>query len=258
MNRRHFLRSKASGFGYLAFAGLAARSAAAETGWKNPLAPKAPHFAAKAKRVIFLFMDGAPSHLDTFDYKPKLIADHGKAGIYGGSLFGSPFEFSQHGQSGLWISELFPNVAKHADDLALIRSMQCDQPAHPSAMIQTHTGTATFVRPSLGAWTVYGLGTENESMPGFLSINPPPAGAPAYNSAFLPSVYGGSRLGRGGGRSSAPTTATDISNSKLDRNQQRRQIDFIQSLNRGMLDRAGGTHPNVEGVIESFELGYRM
>ena len=255
MNRRHFLRASASGFGYLAFAEIAARAAAAE---KSSLAPKTPHFSGKAKRVIFLYMDGAPSHLDTFDYKPQLIADDGKAGKYGGTLWGSPFKFSQHGESGLWISNLFPNVAKHADDLALIRSMYCDQPAHPSAMVQMHTGNATFVRPSLGAWVGYGLGTENEDMPGFLSLNPPAGGAANFDSAFLPSVYSGARLGRGSGPSSGPQKAADIANPQLSRKQQRRQIDLIQQLNRGMLKRSSGLEQDIEGVIESFELGYRM
>lgn len=258
MNRRQLLRTGATGFGYLAFADIAARVAAAEVKQEHPLAPKSPHFPGKAKRVIFLFMNGAPSHLDTFDYKPQLLADDGKAGKYGGALWGSPFEFSQHGQSGLWISNLFPNVAQHADDLALIRSMHCDQPAHPSATIQMHTGTATFVRPSLGSWVVYGLGTQNKDMPGFLSLNPPASGAANYGSAFLPSVYGGARLGRGSGRNTAPQSAADIANPNLSRAQQRRQVDFIQQLNRGMFERTSGAQQNIEGVIESFELGYRM
>ena len=257
-SRRQFLRNTSAGFGYLAFAGIASRAVAAETTHHDPLAPKETHFPAKAKRVIFLYMDGAPSHIDTFDYKPQLLADDGKSGNYGGTLFGSPFRFSQHGNSGLWISELFPNVARHADDLALIRSMHCDQPAHPSAMVQMHTGSATFIRPSLGSWVVYGLGTENESMPGFLSLNPPAAGAPNYNSAFLPSVYSGARLGRGSVRQAGPQNAIDIANPVLSRGQQRRQIDFIQQLNRGMMDQSSGAQRNVEGVIESFELGYRM
>ncbi|MEM8668159.1 MAG: DUF1501 domain-containing protein [Planctomycetota bacterium] len=256
--RREFLKQSAAGFGYLAFAGIANRAAAAERADRNPLDPKETHFPAKAKRVIFLYMDGAPSHIDTFDYKPQLLADDGKPGQYGGTLFGSPFKFSQHGNSGAWISELFPSVAQHADDLALIRSMHCDQPAHPSAMVQMHTGSATFIRPSLGSWVVYGLGTENNDMPGFLSLNPPSAGAPNYNSAFLPSVYTGARLGRGSVRQVGNQTAIDIANPRLTRNQQRRQIDFIQQLNRGTLDQSAGSHRNIEGVIESFELGYRM
>lgn len=257
-SRRNFLRTSAAGFGYLAFAGIASRAAAAESRPEDSLAPKKPHFPAKAKRVIFLYMDGAPSHIDTFDYKPQLLKDNGKAGKYGGNLYGSPFKFGPHGDSGLWISSLFPNVAKHADDLALIRSMHCDQPAHPTAMTQMHTGSSTFIRPSLGSWVAYGLGTENESMPGFLSLNPPAAGAPNYNSGFLPSIYGGARLGRGSVRSKGPQRAADIANPNLSRKEQRRQIDFIQQLNKGMLERAGGENQNLEGVIESFELGYRM
>ena len=123
--------------------------------------------------MIFLCMQGGPSHVDTFDYKPQLTKDHGKRGKYGGSLLKSPWEFRQRGESGLWISDLFPQVAQHADDLCLIRSMQCDQPVHPGAMTQMHTGTAQFIRPSLGAWTLYGLGTENDSLPGFVSLSPP-------------------------------------------------------------------------------------
>lgn len=257
-SRRHFLRTTAAGFGYLAFAGLAAGTASAKLGRQDSSSERKSHFPAKAKRVIFLYMDGAPSHVDTFDYKPQLSKDHGKPGKYGGSLYGSPFKFSQHGQSGLAISELFPNVATHADDLALIRSMHCDQPAHPTAMTQMHTGTSTFIRPSLGSWVVYGLGSENENMPGFLSLNPPAAGAANYSSGFLPSIYGGARLGRGSVRNSGPEKAADIANPNLSRKQQRRQVDFIQQLNRGMLERAGGAHQNLEGVIESFELGYRM
>src|SRR5207247_1962264 len=154
------------------------------------------------KHVIFLCMSGGPSHVDTFDYKPKLQADTGKATTNrgrGGSatLLGSPWKFAQHGQSGLWISELFPEVAKHADDLCIIRSMKTDLPAHPQAYLQMHTGSFQFVRPSLGAWTLYGLGTENENLPGFVSLTPPAAsgGAQNYGASFLPAIYQGTRLG---------------------------------------------------------------
>ena len=184
-----------SGFGYLAFAALADQQARAEKG--GPLSPKEPHFAARAKRVIFLSMRGAPSHVDTFDYKPQLTKDHGKAGLYGGTrgamLLKSPWEFSQHGQSGLWISELFPELAKHADDLCLLRSMQTDQPNHPQATLQMHTGAFQFVRPSLGAWTLYGLGTNNSNLPGFVTMNPF-GSAQNYGSAFLPAIYQGSKI----------------------------------------------------------------
>ncbi|MEQ8211613.1 MAG: DUF1501 domain-containing protein [Lacipirellulaceae bacterium] len=258
-SRRQILQAASSGFGYLAFAGLSSALAAKEAKSLNPLSPKAPHFPATAKRVIFLFMQGGPSHVDTFDYKPQLSKDHGKQGKYGGSLLGSPFEFHQRGDSGLWISELFKNVGNHADDLTLIRGMQCDQPVHPNATIQMHTGTAQFIRPSLGSWTVYGLGTENESMPGFISMSPA-NGAGTYASAFLPSVYSGARIGRGGRRgmpAAGGETVPDIKSPHLDERLQRRQLDFVQALNREKLAREQ-VHPEVEGAIESFELAFRM
>jgi hypothetical protein len=265
LSRRRLLRTTSAGFGYLAFAGLssfAAESSIASS--QNPLTAKAPHFASKAKRVIFLCMAGAPSHVDTFDYKPDLNRDHGKKGRYGGQLLGSQWKFRQRGESGLWISDLFPSVASHADDLCLIRSMHCDQPVHPAAQTQMHTGTAQFVRPSLGAWTLYGLGTENDSVPGFISLAPPPGSSRNYGSAFLPAIYGGTpvgRAGRGGGgpMQAAPSTASvaDIRNPRITKTQQRTQLDLIQSLNQNKLER-DEYHPEVEGVIESYELAFRM
>ena len=253
-----------SGFGYLAFAALAAEQARAE---ENALAPKAPHFPARAKRVIFLSMRGAPSHVDTFDYKPALAKDDGKAGKYGGMrgamLMKSPWEFRQHGQGGLHISDLFPNVAKHADDLCLLRSMQTDQPNHPQATVQMHTGTFQFVRPSLGAWSLYGLGTENSNLPGFITLNPF-GSAQNYGSSFLPAIYQGAKIASGSSRRFARFRGGDsgpkvpnIENPNLTAEMQRTQLDFVQSLNRDKLER--DVHqPEVEGVIESFELAYRM
>ncbi len=264
-SRRSILKSVSAGFGYLAFPGLATAASGATRSSgpsTNPLSPKEPHFPAKAKRVIFLCMQGGPSHVDTFDYKPQLNKDAGKRARYGGNLLGSPFQFNQHGEGGLWISELFPNLAKKADDLCLIRSMNCDQPVHPRAMIQMHTGNAQFVRPSLGAWTLYGLGTENDSMPGFISINPQRGSSQSYGSSFLPAVYAGTKVGSGGrnrARSGRAGQATlpDMKNPKLTKQQQKRQLEFIQSLNRDKL-RKDKNQPGVEGVIESYELAFRM
>jgi len=258
-SRREMLQSVSAGFGYLAFAGIASAQEQAAT---NPLAPKQPHFPARAKRVIFLCMQGGPSHVDTFDYKPQLIKDHGKSGRYGGSLLKSPWNFQQHGQSGLWISDVFPEVAQHADDLCLIRSMQCDQPVHPAAMTQMHTGTAAFIRPSIGAWTLYGLGTENDSLPGFVSLSAPSGGSRTYGSAFLPAIYGGTKVGRGGrgrriAKAGGAESIPDIKNQKLSDSQQRTQLDFIQRLNREKLRRQKH-NPGVDGVIESYELAFRM
>ena len=260
-SRRQALKNVSAGFGYLAFAGLCSRGNAEADVSINPLAVKPTHFPAKAKRVIFLCMQGGPSHVDTFDYKPQLIKDHGKRGTYGGSLLKSPWQFRQRGESGLWISDLFPEVAQHADDLCLIRSMQCDQPVHPGAMTQMHTGTAQFVRPSLGAWTLYGLGTENDSLPGFVSLSPPAGSSRNFGSAFLPAIYGGTKVGRssrgGRGLNIPSESVADIKNNKLSDKQQRKQLDLIQRLNRDKLKREK-QHPGVEGIIESYELAFRM
>jgi hypothetical protein len=158
-SRRDMLRSTLNGFGYLAFAGLSAEA--------SPTLPRPALFPAKAKRVIMIFMQGGVSHVDTFDYKPKLQADHGKA--YGdkstSKLFGSPWKFAQHGQSGQWVSELFPHMAKRADELCVITTMHTDQQAHETAVPMFHTGNASQARPSVGAWTLYGLGSETPTCP---------------------------------------------------------------------------------------------
>ena len=279
-SRRDLLKTVSSGFGYLAFSSLASLAAgrqaqaapgAQEEPSSNPLAPRDPHFAAKAKRVIFLCMRGGPSHLDTFDYKPQLNRDDGKAGPYRGALLKSPWNFEQRGQSGLWISELLPEIGGLADDLCLIRSMKTDQPVHPRAQTQMHTGNAQFVRPSLGAWTLYGLGTENDSMPGFVSVNPAAGTEQSYGSSFLPAVFQGTKLSTGRGARGALGNANrrrqfagarneavpDIRNPRLSKEQQRRQLDLIQTLNQRKLEQAAH-QPGVEGVIESFELAFRM
>lgn len=250
------LKTLSSGFGYLSFAGLSTQ--AAQQPGDSPLAPKGSHFPARAKRVIFLCMRGGPSHVDTFDYKPKLSTDSGAPGTRPGTkLLGSKWNFAQHGQSGLWISELFPNVAKHADELCLLRSMQTDLPAHPQAFLQMHTGSFQFVRPSLGAWTLYGLGTENENLPGFVTLTPPGAsgGAQNYGSSFLPAIYQGTRIGA----DNRPIAGAQIRNlaSPLPPAVQRAELDLVQTLNRETL-RRDQFNPAVEGVIESYELAFRM
>ncbi len=254
--RRDVLRSFSCGFGWLAFAGLAQRAAA--TAPAGPLAPKATHFPARAKRVIFLTMRGAPSHVDTFDYKPKLTADDGKPGRRPGTkLLGSKWKFAQHGQSGLWMSELFPNVAKHADELCLVRSMQTDLPNHPQAFLKLHTGNTQFVRPSLGAWTLYGLGTANENLPGFVTLTPPSGfgGAQNYGSSFLPAIYQATRIGS----DNRPIAGAEVRNleTQLGPQAQRAELELIQSLNREKLAR-DRVNPEVEGVIESYELAFKM
>ena len=258
MTRRQSLQTLSSGFGYLAFSALSTMAAENAAG---PLAPRQPHFAPRAKRVIFLAMQGAPSHVDTFDHKPLLTRDHGKPSSRGNAtLLGSPFEFAPHGQSGLMISSLFPHLAGHADDLCLINSMHTDLPNHPQATTQMHTGNFQFVRPSLGAWTLYGLGTENDSLPGFITLAPP-SGAQNYGSAFLPAIYQGTPVGREVrnrfARGADQSPVSNLSNAKLSPELQRVQLDFVNGLNRAKLAQ-DLHHPEVEGVIESFELAFRM
>ncbi|HEX8915159.1 MAG TPA: DUF1501 domain-containing protein [Humisphaera sp.] len=278
VSRRLMLKSAASGFGYLAFAGLSTWAAEKASpnppgvqqpptvAGGNPLAPKPPHFPARAKRVIFLCMEGAPSHVDTFDHKPKLAADNGKrfgAGFRGGSLLAPQWDFKQHGKSGIWISELFPELAKHADDLCVLNGMHTDLPNHPQAFAQMHTGSFQFKRPSLGAWTLYGLGTENQELPGFITISPPGnnGGPINYGSAFLPAICQGTRIGSsfgfGGGGGLANATVANTKNPRRGDAAQRVQLDFLQSLNKAAREREQ-VSPEIDGVIESYELAFRM
>lgn len=258
LSRRLMLQSVGSGFGYAAFAGLASQLAAADQESHNPLAPKVPHFAPKAKRVIFLSMRGGPSHVDTFDYKPALTKNDGKKSNGNRKLMESPWKFKQHGESGLPISELFPHLAKHADKLCLINGMYGKTPAHPQAYLQLHTGEFRFVRPSMGAWTLYGLGTENQDLPGFITIKPEPqlGGAQNYGSAFLPAMYQGTRIGRRG-QNLASAQVGNLSNSEFDATMQRDQLDLIQTMNKELLDQKK-VDPQIEGMIESYELAFRM
>jgi hypothetical protein len=264
LSRRALLKSAGSGFGYLAFAALAHAEAARSSQAKdNPLAPKPAHFKPRAKRVIFLCMEGAPSHVDTFDHKPKLSADDGKppprgrGGFGGGRLMGSPFKFAQRGKSGLWISDLFPELAKHADRLCLLNAMHTDLPNHAQAFLQMHCGLFRVPRPSLGAWVLYGLGTTNENLPGFITISPPQGngGAANYAASFLPAVYQGTRIGRagfGGGEQ-----VSNLRNARRSTAAQRVQLDYVQELNRGAAQSLGDS-PEIEGLISSYELAFRM
>jgi Protein of unknown function (DUF1501) len=190
-SRRQALKSAGAGFGLVALAGLlgqnASRNAAAATIGRSSatglLSPKPPDFVVKAKRIIFLFMEGATSQVDTWEYKPKLQAENGKVGPGGGILTGSKFAFAQHGQTGTWVSELYPHLAKKVDQLCFLRGLHTDTPAHPQAVVQLHTGAmnATLTRPSMGAWLLYGLGSENQDLPGYMTINPPPNFGGALN-----------------------------------------------------------------------------
>ena len=250
ISRRQALQSASAGFGMVALAGLLGeQSSAAE----KPTARKKPHFPAKAKRLIFVHMNGSMSHHDTFDYKPQLIKDTGKVGPGGGTLVASKFKYSQHGDTGSWFTELLPNLAKHADDLTWLRGLHTDTPAHPQAVVQLHTGSANaaLTRPSLGAWLLYGLGSDNQDLPGYVTVNPPPnfGGAVNYGSAFLPAHFQGTRIDdRGNLPNLKSATTTGL---------QRKQLDLIQAMNRD-LAAAPGAPDQLDGVIESYELGFKM
>lgn len=265
VSRRDLLKASSIGFGNLALAGmLAEREARAGV---DPLAVKQPHFKPRAKRVIFLFMHGGPSQVDTFDYKPLLKRDHGKPlpfarpKVVSGQTFNllqSPWAFKQYGQSGAWVSDLFPEVAKCVDDMCFIKSMWGSNSRHGGALLELHTGSDTFMRPSMGSWVTYGLGTENSSMPGYLTISPTQShgGGNNFGSAFLPAPYAGTPIGSVG-IAAREARIPFIANKETPRKMQRLEIDYSQELNRKQLESTGPDHA-LEGRIESFELAFRM
>lgn len=257
LSRRQVLQSAGIGFGSVALAGMLGRNAPLNAAQSadplRPLAPKAPHFPAKAKRIIFLFMQGCISQMDTWEYKPKLQENDGKVGPGGDTLLASKFKWAQHGETGTWLSELIPHMAKRVDRLCFLRGLHTDTPAHPQAVMQLHTGTAlaSLTRPSMGAWTLYGLGTENQDLPGYVTINPPPnfGGAANFGSAFLPAHFQGTRINDTGYMPNLKASTQE----RL----QRRQLDLIQAMNRDLAGKASAPE-QLEGVIQSYELAFKM
>src|SRR3954452_3629732 len=265
-SRRELLRRCGLGFGGLALADLLNQTGALAANHANPLAPKAPHFPGKAKRVIHLFMNGGPSHVDTFDPKPALAKYAGKVlprenlktERKTGAAFPSPFKFERHGKSGLEISELFPHVAKHADDLCVVRSMHADVPNHEPSLMLMNCGEARQGRPSLGSWVLYGLGTENQTLPGFLVMCPdgyPIAESQNWQSAFLPGIYQGTYLDSK--HTEIEKLIAHIRNHGVGPKAQRAQLDLLAELNREHLERRKH-EAELESRIQSFELAYRM
>ncbi len=273
LSRRELLKLSSAGFGALALAGLLEPQRAAAEGTTakapaGPLAARLPHFAAKAKRVIFLFMHGGPSQVDTFDYKPLLTRDNGKplpfdkprvVSSQTGNLLASPWKFQQHGQSGAWVSELFPHVARCVDDMCIVNGMWGSNSRHGAALLELHTGSDTFVRPSMGSWITYGLGTENENLPGFITVCPTltHGGVNAYSSAFLPAIYQGTPLGN----ASIPADKAAIpfiqNAENLPRDLQRMELDLVRELNQERLATTG-PDSELEARINSFELAFQM
>ncbi len=273
MSRRAMLRDAASGFGILSLATLLAEESnlRAENLPVNPLAPKSPHFTPKAKRVIFLFMHGGPSSIDTFDPKPRLYRDHGKPlpinrplafdDEEAGPLMKPLWDFKHYGESGLPVSDLFPHVGTRADDLCVIRSMVGEGVDHGAALLQTFTGSSTFIRPSLGAWTIYGLGTENQNLPGFILLKPSLAhgGARNWGSSFLPGAYQGTAIGHAGLKIEEiePEPIRYLLQKKFSPDEQRYELDMLQNMNRRHAA-TRGYNPQLEARIQAFELAFRM
>ncbi len=266
LTRRQFLSRVGMGIGALSLAtiidpgyllGAAAPNPAGVSG-PRPLAPRAPHFAPHAKAVIHIFAQGAPSHVDTWDPKPELVRMDGKTLADGGIAYGSPFKFNKMGASGIEVSELFPNIGQHVDDLAIIRSMYTDIPAHDVATVFMNTGSLRIPKPSLGSWTIYGLGTENQNLPGFISLRSgglPPGGAANYQSAFLPGVFQGTSVNT---QAQAVTQMLqNIQNQYLTPQEQRRQMDFIRALD-AMRSQTAQADAALESRLESFEVAFRM
>lgn len=233
----------------------------------DPLSPKLPHFTPRAKRVIFLFMHGGPSQVDTWDYKPMLNASDGKPLPFPkprvqfaetGNLMASPWKWKQHGECGAWGSELFPHQAEHVDKLCFLKSLHGTNEAHGGALLALHTGSDTFVRPSMGSWILYGLGTENPDLPGYITICPSlgHGGVNNWSSAFLPGSFQGTPIGNAALRA-ADARIEHLTPSPQVADVQRLQLDLLEQLNQAHLDQRG-TDNALESRLRSFELAYRM
>lgn len=262
-HRRQWLRTTACGFGYLALRHLLAQTNLASAG---PLAERKPHFTPLAKRVIFVFLQGAPSHLETFEYKPRLWEDDGKFETLTGGA-GNPrkflapqWDFQQHGQTGRWFSDLIPGIASHADLWTIVRTLKTDIPNHPQAVLQLHTGSHRFTRPSIGSWVLYGLGTENQELPGFIAINPLArvGGLQNYSNAFLPAAFQATRIGSEG-QDLATAKLAHLANDRLGPEVQRRQLALLNTLHADRPRRGTSEiDPQLNSIIDSYELAFRM
>ena len=258
--RREMLQRVGTGLGTLGLAGILAEAQGA-----NPLAPKGPLYRAKAKRVIHLFMNGGPSQVDTFDPKPALIKHNGQKAPANAhrktergtnALMQSPFKFAKHGQSGVEVSEIFPNIAKHIDDICVIRSMHTDVPNHEPSLLMMTCGNSQPVRPSMGSWLLYGLGAENQNLPGFVVMCPgkPVVGPQLWSSSFLPGIYQGTHINNS--RLDPKSVLPNLVSGVLPPGSQREQMDLMQRLNELHL-KGRGDNP-LEARIQSLEMAFRM
>jgi hypothetical protein len=270
ISRRQALRNVACGFGHTALCGLLAAESQAiadDATDDRSLTAHGTHFPARATRVIFLFMHGGVSHVDSFDPKPKLDEYHGRPSpvrkpefnfAATGTIFRSPWKFRPYGESGIPVSDLFPHIGSCIDDIAVIRSMNGNQVAHGGASLQLHTGDGVAIRPSMGAWTLYGLGSENSNLPGFMTLSPSTfhGGGQNYGSAFLPAVYQGTAIGDG---RTAPRDAQmrNLTPAEGDARLQRMQLDLLRRQNLAHLQ-AADDDARLQARIEAFELAFRM
>jgi hypothetical protein len=267
MTRRDMLQHLGAGLGALGLATVFADGGllAGPSGAVNPLAPKPPHFRPRAKRLIHLFMNGGPSQVDTFDPKPALATYNGKPMPEGGlrterqtrNLMMSPFSFSRCGHSGLEVSDIFPNLAKMADELCVIRSMHTNIPNHEPGLLMMTSGETQPTRPSMGSWLLYGLGTENQNLPGFVVLCPgePVVGPQLWSNSFLPGIFQGTHINNE--RMDPKTVIPNVSNGYLGRAAQREQMDLLKELNEMHLTRRAGDNP-LEARIQSLEMAFRM
>ena len=255
--RRQFLHRFGMGFGALSLAGLLeSHSPSAQAASLSPLSPKPPQFPGSAKRVIHIFAPGGPSHIDTWDPKPAIAqyADKEVTQI-GGTPLPSQFRFTKRGQSGIEVSELFPKIGESIDDIAVIRSMNTDIPAHEFATVLMNTGSGRLVKPSLGAWTLYGLGSENQNLPGFVALGGGLGGATNWRSAFLPGAYQGTLVSS----VSAPAEKiiANIRSAHASPQEQRQQLDLLRALNEAHSEQLQ-RESVLEARIQSFELAFKM
>ena len=269
-SRRQLLKNSACGMGSLALAGLLSGQAQGSIR-SSDLGQRPPMHPPRAKRLIFIFMQGGPSHVDSFDYKPDLIQRDGKSIEFTGvrfNTFGQVSErelmkplwkFRQYGECGQHVSELFPEIARHVDDLCFLKGMHTEGVAHGPSTLFLHTGATNLIRPSLGSWLMYGLGTENQNLPGFVQLQPSDTkGGPRnYSNAFLPSVFQGTAIGRAN-RSVEQMTIDHIRNRQLSAVDVRERFQLTQQLNRAQLDRRPQEDERLEAVIRSYELAWRM
>jgi hypothetical protein len=270
VTRRQMLQRCGMGLASLGLANLLAGEglleAAPKPKFRSPFAPKVPHFPARAKRVIHLFMNGGPSHVDTFDPKPALARYVGRSlpmpnlrtERRTGAAFPSPFRFQKHGQSGIEVSELFPHVAASIDDIAVIRSMHADVPNHEPSLMLMNCGEARLIRPSMGSWVTYGLGSQNQNLPGFIAMCPngyPIQETQNWQSAFLPGAYQGTYIDTSHTR--LERLIENIRNPAVTRAQQRQQLDLLEQLNQRYQE-TRGPDAQLEARIQSFELAYGM